>query len=1024
MIMASNGNDLLKGTDSSENINGLGGNDTIIGYSGNDTLFGGIGNDSLDGGGDNDKLQGDAGVDTLVGGSGNDYLNGGKDNDVLRGDNGNDTLNGGIGSDNLAGGDGDDLYIVDNVRDTITETSSRLGGIDSVQSSVNYILASNVEKLTLRGMNNLSGTGSDGPNTIIGNSGDNFLSGMNGNDVLKGDKGDDTLLGGGGVDTLIGGDGSDTYQVSSLEDIIIETQRDGDQDVVASSVSYVLGDNVEVLSLLGSASDGAGNELDNLIDGNDVGNTLEGNDGNDDIQAHVGDDTIDGGAGDDTIDGGDGNDQVIYQGYQGDYKITFDVDSNMWTVQDVNGTDGDGVDEGIDSISNVETLIFADGDMSIGPVSIPTSPSVSILGTTIIEGNTGSSNVQMTINLSAGATQPVSVNYATSDGSAIAENDYTATNGTLTFAVGEIRKTILVPVTGDFVMEGDENFSIQLSAPSNATLTTNNASVTIIDDDKPTPGNDTLIGQSGNDDIDSLSGNDSVSGSDGNDTLTGGDGNDSLQGENGNDQLLGGDGNDTLTDSNGNNTLSGGMGDDRFVIDGSGNGSTMIEDIGGNDTVDASGASSGVVINLTSGQTSTVGGQTITLSSGGSVSDPLDMFFLQDLTGSFSDDISMVRTIVPQVISAIRTVQSDSLVGLGSFMDKPIEPFGFAGDGSYGQDYVYRTDLTMTSDQVAFSAALNTLSIGFGNDVSEAQLEALMQVALRCDAIGFRSDAVKTVVLLTDALYHHAGDGAAAGISTPNNGDSVLNGTPAGTGEDYPTVAMVASALWNAGIVPIFAVTSNNTATYTDLVSQLGTGSVVTLSSNSANLVNVIQSGIGAVTVATVENAIGSAFPDTLNGDANANTLDGQAGADTLNGGNGNDKLLGGTGDDSLVGGVGNDLLDGGMGKDVLNGGPGNDHFIFHIGDSGVGLGNRDVISDFNAVSTTEWIDVSQLAASPLSFIGNASFTGAGQVRYAQDAATGATIVQINLDADTSAPEMEIQLTGTMTLTGGDFFLG
>jgi len=364
LLTAGNGNDLLKGTDNSDNINGLGGNDTIMGYSGNDTLFGGIGNDSLDGGVDNDRLQGDAGVDTLVGGSGNDSLDGGKDNDVLRGDNGSDTLNGGIGADNMTGGDGNDLYFVDNVRDTITESSTRLGGIDSVQSSVNYVLASNVEKLTLTGMNNLSGTGSDGANTIIGNSGDNFLSGMNGNDVLQGGRGDDTLLGGGGVDTLIGGDGSDTYQVSSLEDIIIETARDGDQDVVASSVSYVLGDNVEVLSLTGSALDGAGNELDNLIDGNDIGNTLEGNDGADDIQAHGGNDTIDGGAGDDTIDGGDGNDQLIYQGNQDDYNVTFDADSNTWRVQDANGTDGDGIDEGIDSITNVETFIFANGEIS------------------------------------------------------------------------------------------------------------------------------------------------------------------------------------------------------------------------------------------------------------------------------------------------------------------------------------------------------------------------------------------------------------------------------------------------------------------------------------------------------------------------------------------------------------------------------------------------------------------------------------------------------------------------------------
>lgn len=367
---ATKGNDKLIGTGNGDNLLGLGGKDTITGLAGNDTLDGGIGDDYLDGGTDNDSLIGGKGKDILLGGSGHDFLDGGKDNDSLDGGAGNDTLNGGTGMDTASGGDGDDFYFVDNSRDQIIENTGTLSGrMDVVQSSVDYTISNNIEKLILTGLRNLKGVGNDGNNLINGNRGDNLLSGMNGFDTILGGDGDDTLSGGGGVDQLMGGDGSDYYMVSSLEDSITETARDGDQDVVESSVSYSLDDNVEVLILGGtSAIDGTGNELDNLIYGNDSANTLYGEDGSDLIVGGGGDDTIDGGAGNDTIDGGDGADTVFYQGNQDDYKIYFDPESQTLVIEDVNGGDGDGTDEGIDQLTNVETVAFADSDYDVATV--------------------------------------------------------------------------------------------------------------------------------------------------------------------------------------------------------------------------------------------------------------------------------------------------------------------------------------------------------------------------------------------------------------------------------------------------------------------------------------------------------------------------------------------------------------------------------------------------------------------------------------------------------------------------------
>ncbi|PQJ94841.1 hypothetical protein [Chromatium okenii] len=117
-------------------------------------------------------------------------------------------------------------------------------------------------------------------------------------------------------------------------------------------------------------------------------------------------------------------------------------------------------------------------------------------------------------------------------------------------------------------------------------------------------------------DIDALAGNDVVNGMGGNDTLIGNTGNDTLAGGDGNDPARAVKAMTCCKTPAAMNNMSGGLGDDRFMVDGKGTGQVLIEDTGGTDTLDASGAKVGVTIKLTPGQISTVGGQQITLSAG------------------------------------------------------------------------------------------------------------------------------------------------------------------------------------------------------------------------------------------------------------------------------------------------------------------------------------------------------------------------------------------------------------------------
>ena len=100
--------------------------------------------------------------------------------------------------------------------------------------------------------------------------------------------------------------------------------------------------------------------------------------------------------------------------------------------------------------------------------------------------NENAGTATLTITKTGSTAVNATVHYATSDGTATAGSDYTATSGDVTFLPNETSKDVTVSITNDSVYEGNENFTVTLSAPANATLgSPSAATVTIIDDDAP-----------------------------------------------------------------------------------------------------------------------------------------------------------------------------------------------------------------------------------------------------------------------------------------------------------------------------------------------------------------------------------------------------------------------------------------------------------------------------------------------------------------------------------------------------------
>ncbi|CAN5754779.1 hypothetical protein BH10CHL1_BH10CHL1_39550 [soil metagenome] len=115
----------------------------------------------------------------------------------------------------------------------------------------------------------------------------------------------------------------------------------------------------------------------------------------------------------------------------------------------------------------------------------PSAPTVQLSATSYaVDEQAGAALV--TVTLSAATNGPLTVDYATSNGTATAGSDYTATSGTLTFQPGQISQSLTLPLLDDTLDENDETFNLLLGNAHNATLgLTTSATLTLVDNDAP-----------------------------------------------------------------------------------------------------------------------------------------------------------------------------------------------------------------------------------------------------------------------------------------------------------------------------------------------------------------------------------------------------------------------------------------------------------------------------------------------------------------------------------------------------------
>ncbi|WP_219907620.1 Calx-beta domain-containing protein [Aphanothece hegewaldii] len=496
------GNDTITGTNDDDVINGIQGNDSLSGAGGNDRIIAGVGNDTISGGTGNDTIVFDysAGTDVIT-----DFVQGQDKIDVS--------------SLNLSDWTTLQLLISNDNQDNALITTYFNGGTSILKiNGINFSQLQATDFIFNTDNINQTVNGDDFySDQLFGGLGNDTIRGLRGNDVLFGERGDDRLEGGIGNDTFYGGTGKDVivFDYSAGSDVVIDFVQGQDKIDVRSlnlsdwtTLQLLISNDNQDNALITTYFNGGTSILkindinfsqlqaadfifntDNInqtIDGDDfysdqlfggLGNdTIRGLRGNDVLFGERGDDRLEGGLGNDTLYGGLDNDTAAYVGNRSQYSWT--NNGGVFTI-----TDSVANRDGIDTLYGIQNLRFSDQTVTIAPVEVE----LAINNVTLAEGNSGTNNAVFTVTRMGTATQSITVQYTTANGTATAGSDYTATTGTLTFATNETTKTIAVPIIGDTTVESNETFFVNLSNATNAIITDNQGLGTISNDDPQIP---------------------------------------------------------------------------------------------------------------------------------------------------------------------------------------------------------------------------------------------------------------------------------------------------------------------------------------------------------------------------------------------------------------------------------------------------------------------------------------------------------------------------------------------------------
>ncbi|WP_236721502.1 Calx-beta domain-containing protein [Trichormus sp. NMC-1] len=656
-------------------------NDNFTGTNRSDDLFGGLGNDTLQGGGDNDRLFGEQGDDRLVGGVGNDSLYGGVGSDtaVYSGTRSQYQITSNAGvftiTDSVANRDGiDTLYGVEKVQ--FSDQIITIGDVALPSITLAVSPASVTEDGTANLVYTFTRTGST-TNALTVNYG--ITGTANSSDYTGATPGTGKTIifaAGSSTATLIIDPTADTtVEANETVALTLATGTGYTVGTTAAVTGTITNDDVALPNITLAVSpasvteDGTANLVYTFTRTGSTTNALTVNYG------------ITGTANSSDYTGatpGTGK-TIIFAA--GSSTATLTIDPTADTTVEANETVALTLATGTGY--TVGTTAAVTGTITNDDVSSSITINLSA-DQTIVEGQTNPQNVTYTVTLSNTSTQTITVNYATSNGTATAGSDYTSKTGTLTFNPGVTTQSIIIPIVNDAINEANETFTVTLTSPTNASLGTKASAITTITDTLNASTTTTLA--AGVENL-TLTGTSAINGT--------GNANDNV--------LRGNSANNTLTGGNGNDTYS-------FVANSALATDRVVETAtGGIDTLDFTDTTAAVKVNLGTTTTQTVSSNlklvlsannVIENATGGNGNDRLTGNSLNNLlVGGAGNDLL-------QGLAGNDTLwggNGDDILTGGVGNDQYLFQSNGVFNANLGVDYI--TDFTVGQDKIALSKA-------------------------------------------------------------------------------------------------------------------------------------------------------------------------------------------------------------------------------------------------------------------------------------------------------------------------------
>ncbi|CAK8694970.1 integrin beta pat-3-like isoform X2 [Clavelina lepadiformis] len=245
---------------------------------------------------------------------------------------------------------------------------------------------------------------------------------------------------------------------------------------------------------------------------------------------------------------------------------------------------------------------------------------------------------------------------------------------------------------------------------------------------------------------------------------------------------------------------------------------------------------------------------------------PVDLYYLMDLSHSMLDDLKTLQRLGQSLADDIKTnVTSNIQMGFGTFVDKVMMPFASTvteqlqnpcaknqEDNVCAPPFGFKHQQSISDQVEKFRTSVANTTISGNIDSPEGSFDALMQIAVCGDKIGWRADATHLVIVTTDASFHMALDGKLAAILEANDMKCHLSkganpNLPADTVYDkskyldYPSIGQLRAAFKDNKIQPIFAVTKEVRSLYEELRQLIPNSYVDELANDSSNIIGIIS---------------------------------------------------------------------------------------------------------------------------------------------------------------------------------------